>query len=166
MYIWTSITPEKIRLLSKPLESRKSDRVAGLRPAIQIKTNSSQPFFEDFEKLQINYISKQHFVAHLLLYNAIGALLSKQWTVIHNSVKCCSFHEKIHVMLDLANKMIKMTRLNADKMTRLNKVHIFFHEMNTVLVFYHRKIARQSEAVYWPNQLEIKKVKASLYQSR
>lgn len=70
--------PEKIRLLSKALESRKSDKVAGLRPVTQIKTNSSQPFFEDFEKLQINYISKQHFVAHLLLYNAIGALFSKQ----------------------------------------------------------------------------------------
>ena len=44
-------------------------------------------------------------------------------------------------MFDLANKMIKMARLNADKMTRLNKLHIFFHEMNTSLVFYHRKIA-------------------------
>ena len=35
--------------------------------------------------------------------------------------------------------------------------------MNPVSVFYQRKIVQQSDAVNWPNQLETKKVKASLY---
>ena len=34
--------------------------------------------------------------------------------------------------------------------------------MNPILVFYQRKVARQSDAVNWPNQLETKKVKVFL----
>ena len=34
--------------------------------------------------------------------------------------------------------------------------------MNLVSVFYQRKIVQQSDTVIWPNQLETKKVKASL----
>ena len=42
-------------------------------------------------------------------------------------------------------------------------IYIFFHEMNPILDFYYCKIVQQSDAVNWPNQLEIKKIKASVY---
>ena len=35
--------------------------------------------------------------------------------------------------------------------------------MNPILDFCYCKIVQQSDAVNWPNQLEIKKIKASVY---
>ena len=35
--------------------------------------------------------------------------------------------------------------------------------MNPILGFCYCKIVQQSDAVNWPNQLEVKKIKASLY---
>lgn len=52
-----------------------------------------------------NDISKQLFVERLLLEKTIQAVFSQQQTVIHDSVKYCSFHEKIQLMSDLTDKI-------------------------------------------------------------
>lgn len=54
--------------------------------------------------------------------------------------------KKMPVMLDLADKIFLMRRLD--------KLYIFFQETNRILFFYHRKIVQKSYAVNWPQNLE------------
>ena len=52
----------------------------------------------------INIEVKSFHTAYLI--DIIPAVISRQQTVFHNPVKCCSFHEKkIQLMHDLTNKI-------------------------------------------------------------
>ena len=59
---------------------------------------------------------------------------AKYEKAIHNSVKCCSFHEKMQlILLNLSTKILFSNKI---------KQSIFFYEMNPFSVLYHRKIEK------------------------
>ena len=85
--------------------------------ALRLDLNSKSTLTRCFSKILIKGAEELYFkiafVANLLLRNTAEGLLPKRYVKVQFIIlQCCSFYEKLQLILDLASNIILTTRLN------------------------------------------------------